>query len=325
MQPRDELKLDEIRSFFRRSNRFSWVDLTGGEVSLRKDFVDICEALLTNSKSLLMLHYPTNGFLTKQVVAYTREVAKMRPEKLVITVSTDGDEATNDRIRGVPGGWRRQLETFRQLREIDGVEVVLGMTLSSENVHHFPDAFAAAKREIPDLEVRDFHVNIVNEGHLLHNEDLGLRKKVDPGELARAVESYAKLRGSGVGPVDYLERSYLKHVPRWLATGQTPMRCHALRSSCYVDSWGNVFPCTIYGRAIGNLRESEFDLERIWKNEEARRLQREIWDYKCPQCWTPCEAYQSIMGNLLRPGSRSARDRREPAAVEGAAAARIDA
>ncbi len=300
MKPRDELSLEEIRTFFARSNRFSWVDLTGGEISLRKDFVDIAQALLESCKSLLMLHYPTNGYLTDQVVRYTREVVKMKPEKLIITISTDGDEATNDRIRGVEGGYRRQLETFRRLREISGVEVVLGMTLSATNVNHFPDAFAAAKREIPDLEYRDFHVNIVNEGHYLHNDDLGLKQRIDPADLVRATDAYAELRGFGIGPVDYLERTYLRQVRRYLQTGRTPMRCHAMRSSCFVDSWGNVFPCTIYDKKLGSLREVDYDLGTLWRSQEADALQREIWEYDCPQCWTPCEAYQSIMGNFLR-------------------------
>jgi len=300
MKPRDELTTDEIRSFFERSNRFSWIDITGGEISLRKDFVDVCEAAVTNCKSLLMLHYPTNGYLTEQVVRYTKEVAKMRPEKLIITISTDGDEAMNDSIRGIEGGYQRQMETFRQLREIDGVEVVLGMTLSADNVDHFPKAFAAAQEQVPGLEYRDFHVNIVNEGHYLHNASLDLKQKVDTEALARETEAYAALRGFGLGPVNYLERKYLSQVRRFLETGKTPMRCHALRSSCFIDSFGNVFPCTIYDRKIGNLRESEFDLGRIWKSEETEKVQREIWDYQCPQCWTPCEAYQSIMGNFLR-------------------------
>jgi len=72
MKPRDELKLDEIREFFHRSKRFVWVDLTGGEVWLRKDFVDICEALTTECKNLLLLHFPTNGYLTDKIVAGTR-------------------------------------------------------------------------------------------------------------------------------------------------------------------------------------------------------------------------------------------------------------
>jgi len=303
MKPKDELSLDEIRRFFQRSNRFSWVDVTGGEISLRKDFVDICESIVANCRDLLLLHYPTNGYLTEQVVRYTREIARMGPEKLIITISTDGDEAMNDHIRGIEGGYRRQIETFRQLREISGVRVVLGMTLSAENVDHFPAAFDAAKREIPDLEYRDFHVNIVHESsHYLHNPDLKLRQAVDPDALARATESYAKLRGFGISPIDYLERAYLQRVRKFLETGRTPMRCHALRSSCFIDSWGNVYPCTIYDRKVGNLRESNFDLTRIWNSEDATELQKEIWDYKCPQCWTPCEAYQSIMGNFLRDG-----------------------
>jgi MoaA/NifB/PqqE/SkfB family radical SAM enzyme len=302
MKPRDELTLDEIRRFFRRSNRFVWVDVTGGEVSLRKDFVSVCEAIVTQCPDLLLLHFPTNGYLTDKLVAATREIVRMGTEKLIITVSTDGDEAMNDRTRGVEGGWRRQIETFRQLREIPGVQAVLGMTLSSANVDHFPQAFAAAKREIPDLDYRDFHVNIIHEsGHYLHNTDLALRKAVPPDALARATEAYARLRGFGWSPVNYLERAYLKRVRQYLETGRTPMRCHALRSSCFIDSWGHVFPCTIYERKIGSLRDADYDLASIWQSDDAAALQKEIWDYKCPQCWTPCEAYQSILGNALRP------------------------
>ena len=120
MRPRDELGLDEIRHFFQRSSRFLWVDLTGGEVFLRKDFVEICEAVLTSCRNLILLHFPTNGYLTDKIVTQVREIRKMRPERLIITVSTDGDEAMNDEIRGVQGGWRRQIETFRRLREIPG-------------------------------------------------------------------------------------------------------------------------------------------------------------------------------------------------------------
>ena len=302
MQPRDELRLDEIREFFRRSNRFLWVDFTGGELSLRKDFVDVCEALLTTNRDLLLFHFPTNGYLPDKLVAATREIVRMRPPRFIVTVSTDGDEATNDRIRGVEGGWRRQIETFRRLREIPGVQVVLGMTLSAGNVDHYPAAFAAARREIPDLAHEDFHVNIVHESpHYLGNTELGLRRGVDPGRLAAAVEEYRRLRGRARGPVGYLERTYLTHVRRYLEEGRTPMRCHALRASCFVDSWGNVFPCTIYDRKVGSLRESGYDLGAIWHAAATRALQAEIWDYQCPQCWTPCEAYQSIVGNFLHP------------------------
>jgi len=162
------------------------------------------------------------------------------------------------------------------------------------------------KREIPDLEPREFHVNVVHESqHYLRNADLSLRAAVDPDALARACEEYAKLRGFGWSPVNYLERAYLRHVRRYLETKQTPMRCHALRASCFIDSWGTVFPCTIYDRKVGSLRDVDYDLGRIWNAPETIALQREIWEYHCPQCWTPCEAYQSILGNVLRPSRAS--------------------
>ncbi len=301
MKPTDELSLDEIQRFFQKSNRFNWVDLTGGEVTLRKDFVGVAEAVLSHCKDLLMLHFPTNGYLSDQIVDNTRRIMKLKPDKLIITVSCDGDEAMNDEIRGVEGGYERQMETFRRLREIPGVEVVLGMTLSQKNVDHFPVAFAAAKQQFPDLDYADYHVNIIHEGAYLHNEDNHLRARVETDALAEATEDYARLRGFGASPVNYLERTYLENVRKYLDSGKTPMRCHALRSSCFIDSWGNVFPCTIYDRKLGSLRDVDFDLGAIWRAEETRTVQKEIWDYNCPQCWTPCEAYQSIMGNFLHP------------------------
>jgi MoaA/NifB/PqqE/SkfB family radical SAM enzyme len=298
-KPKNELSLEEIRRFFEKSNRFNWIDFTGGEPWLRKDFPDIVEAALDHCRSLLLVHFPTNGYLTKQVVEGTRRIMERRPKKLIITVSTDGDEVVNDEVRGIKGGWKRQIETYRQLRAIPGVDVVLGMTLSSLNVREYGRAFAAAKAECPWLTPRDFHVNIVHEsGHYYGNANVaGLRDRTD--EMIEEVAAYRARRGLPRGMVDLLEDRYLRRVEPYLRTGITPMRCHALRSSCFVDSWGNVYPCGMYDAKIASLRDHDYDLRAIWNLPRTRRLQKEIWRYDCPQCWTPCEAYQSIFGNLL--------------------------
>ena len=52
------------------------------------------------------------------------------------------------------------------------------------------------------------------------------------------------------------------------------------------------------------------DLEPIWRGQEAAELQSEIWNYQCPQCWTACEAYHSILGNLARPNRADSRQLR---------------
>src|SRR5262245_47190829 len=147
MKPRDELTLREIEAFFQKSNKFNWIDFTGGEVWLRKDFCQIVEAALRYCPNLIAVHFPTNGYLTEQIVSGVERILRMGPTRLVITVSTDGDEAVNDEVRGIQGGWCRQIETYRRLHALAGVKVFLGMTLSALNEDQYAQAFAAAKAD----------------------------------------------------------------------------------------------------------------------------------------------------------------------------------
>ena len=145
-------------------------------------------------------------------------------------MSTDGDEALNDEVRGKEGGWARQMETYRRLHELRGVKVVLGMTLSSYNANQFDRAFAAAKQVCPWLKPRDFHMNLAHESsHYYGNSASGAVNK-DVDSVGRQVQQYRSLRGFSLSPVGWLERRYLKHAESYLRTRITPMRCHALRS-----------------------------------------------------------------------------------------------
>ena len=299
MKPKDELTLHEIEEFFYKSNKFNWIDFTGGEVWLRKDFPDIVAAALFHCQNLAAVHFPTNGYMTERIVAGVERMMKIRSVRLVVTVSTDGDEAVNDDVRGVEGGWRRQMETYRKLHAIPGVKVVLGMTLSALNANQYDKAFAAAKKECPWLQPTDFHMNIAHESsHYYGNTGSGIRQK-DTNQVVEQVNRYRSLRGLPIDPLAILETRYLKHAEQYLRSGITPMRCHALHSSCFIDSWGNVYPCGMYDAKIASLREYGLSLQAIWNLPRTHQLQKEIWNYQCPQCWTPCEAYQSLLGNLF--------------------------
>jgi hypothetical protein len=50
---------------------------------------------------------------------------------------------------------------------------------------------------------------------------------------------------------------------------------------------------------MGRLRETGMKLDPIWNDARTAQVQGEIWKGECPQCWTACEAYQSILGNTL--------------------------
>lgn len=295
-KPADELTTAEITALVERNPAVNWVDLTGGEIFLRPDIDDIFDAIISGWTRLAILHFPTNGFLTDGIVRRVTRLASRCSARLIVTVSVDGDEAVNDRIRGIPGGFRRQMETFRQLRRIPGVTAALGMTLSSENAGQFDRTFAACARECPGLTVNDVHLNVAQRsGHYYGNEDLDI---VPESPTARAeMQRYRALRSLPVSPRELLEDAYLRNLDAFLESGLTPMPCHALRASCFIDPWGVVYPCISYSRPLGSLRDTGMCLEPLWSASETVRLQEEIWKGSCPQCWTACEAYQSILGN----------------------------
>jgi radical SAM protein with 4Fe4S-binding SPASM domain len=298
-KPTDELSTDEVRAFVRENPGVSWVDLTGGEIFLRQDIDDVLEAVVSGWRRLALLHFPTNGFLTDRIVRSVERIAGRGPARTIVTVSLDGDEETNDEIRGMKGGFRRQIETFRRLRAIRGISAVLGVTVSSLNVGKFGETFAACAREIPGLSIDEMHLNVAQvSGHYYDNAGAPAVRP-DPDSIRRELRVYRQLRGLPRNPEQLLEAAYLRGLDGFLAAGSTPMPCHALRASCFVDPWGVVYPCISYSKPVGRLRDSGMRLADIWNGADARQLQREIWEGDCPQCWTACEAYQSILGNAL--------------------------
>lgn len=298
-KPTDELTTDEIVALVRENPNVNWVDLTGGEIFLRRDIDDVFDAIVTGWSRLAILHFPTNGFQTDRIVRSVERIAGRGPARTIVTVSVDGDEALNDEIRGIKGGFRRQMETVKALRRVPGIVTALGMTLSTHNLGKFEETFAACARECPGLTVDDIHLNVAQRsGHYYGNAEMDAVAP-DPASARVDMNRYRSLRGTAHSPRQLLENAYLKNLDRFLLTGRTPMPCHALRASCFIDPWGVVYPCITYSRPMGRLRDTGMRLDPIWNDARTAHVQEEIWKGECPQCWTACEAYQSILGNTL--------------------------
>jgi MoaA/NifB/PqqE/SkfB family radical SAM enzyme len=287
--------------FIDANRSVSWLDVTGGEIFLRDDIAEIFTALTASWRDLFILHFPTNGFQTDRIVAVAEQLSRSRIPHVVITVSVDGDEALNDELRGIRGGFRRQVATLRALRAIDGVRTVVGMTLSRHNAGRIEQTLAAVQAECPGITLRDLHLNVAQVSEHYYG-NAGARDLLAPrDEVRRQLQWYGSRRAADPTPAGWLERRFLDGLDTYLASGTTPMQCHALRSSCFIDPWGTVYPCISYDRPVGRLRDTGMRLAPIWEGAATRDTQREIWNGQCPQCWTACEAYPSILGNVLRP------------------------
>jgi MoaA/NifB/PqqE/SkfB family radical SAM enzyme len=245
-RPKGELTFDEWTRILERSPRFLWIDLTGGEPTVRGPSIE--------------------------------------------TVTTT--RALHDRMRGVEGSFERCVESIRILRD-EGVTVAAGMTVTAENESAAPALLAELERLIPGFSERDLHVNLaqVSEHYYGNSKAMFTEARGIPGIGPSVWPPAAAIQS-------WLERRYRRLIPAFLSSRKTPMPCRSLEASVFVSPMGLVHPCITDPRVAGDLRACDYDLKGILEGEEARRLRREIAAGRCPHCWTPCEAYPTIIESV---------------------------
>jgi MoaA/NifB/PqqE/SkfB family radical SAM enzyme len=300
---KEELTLDEIRRFAERNNFFRWVRLTGGEPWLRDDIMEVARAFVENSKDLYMMTMAVNSLVRKEkVIDGIRQILEMKIPQVSITVSLDGHRELHDKIRGIPGNYDRAITMYRELSELrkqyPNLYHVFGYTMSKYNEGQFEKTYKEVKKDIPELKHNDFHVNIAHSStNYYHNENMADIKpgKVYPEEIKQIIKS----REFEMSTIHTIEDIYLKKSLKYYETGKTPMDCKSLNASVFLDPYGFLYPCTMWYRQLANIREIDYDIRNVWGKDEAENYRKEIKAKRCPNCWTPCEAHQTIVGNLF--------------------------
>lgn len=297
----DELTPDEVARFFSRWPGFRWVNLSGGEIFMRRDIDEIVRAIQENAPSLFMINFPTTGWFGDRTVALARQILDHGIGRLMITISIDGPREVHEELRGLPGCWDRGVETYRQLRAMrrPNFQPVVGMTLLSKNVHLVDATVAAIQKVIPDFSRAELHLNVGHESdHYFGNT--GYEGGSPQARTLAAIDDHQRAVGRSWHPVAFLENRYQALIANYFQSGKSPLPCAALSTNCFIDAHWNVYPCSIWNEKIGNLREADFDLAGLLASARARSLRGDIVAENCPHCWTPCEAYPTILANLGR-------------------------
>lgn len=298
----DELTLAEIDAIFANAHHFSWINLTGGELFQRPDILDIILTIIKRSPHLYLLNFPTNGIQTDAITAVVDTILKQTAlPRLIVTVSLDGPPRVHDSIRGIPGCWQHAVESFRQLQKRCSrrFSVYFGHTIQSANVGTFDLTRAACQKELAHVTIDDFHINLAHaSGHYYDNADT--KSLAEPEQALQEMERICgQRRFSPFDPVAYIERHYQAHTRYYLKHGRSPLTCQAAAASCFINPTGIVYPCTVFDSPLGALRDHNLDFYRLWNTASRLNVRQSIRHNACPGCWTPCEAYQTILANLL--------------------------
>ena len=233
------------------------------------------------------MNLTTNGFNPQLISRKVSEILELKVPLLFVNVSLDGPAEIHDTIRGVKS-YSNAIKTLTELRELqkqyDNFQYGIEYTLSPFNTGKLQEL-------ISDLNSRGLISNctftIFHTGGLYHNINDSV-KQLDIKKALEDIKICQRYRSENI--LAYvLKRIYLYYSKYFLVHGKAPISCVALKNSLFIDPYGNVHPCIMLSENIMHYRDltREFFKKavRLWKNK-----------YKdCKKCWTPCEAYTSIM------------------------------
>lgn len=287
----------DVAAFLRGAPTIRWLNLTGGEIFLRDDVPAVVEAALGAQPRLAVLDFPTTGQRTDRIVSDVERIARLGVPRCFVTVSVEGPPALHDRLRGRPGAFERMIATYRALRRVPRVAAFLGLTLSDRNADAVDATLDALASRLPGFSPREVHVNVATtSGHYYDNLGAGVRRPRRPHRAIRRVLS--RRRARWFSPTDVLETAYLARVRAHVGTGRSPLPCRSLFTSVFVGGDGQVRPCTVFDRPLGDAYAAP--LPTLLATPEAEAARADVQADRCPGCWSPCEAYQTILSHLPR-------------------------
>ena len=299
-QSDNELSCDEIERFFRKSNKFSWVGITGGEPFLRNDMTRIVQIVLENCKDLCVLHFATNGTLLERILNTVESIIgyKNSKAKILFSISIDGVKSEHDKIRGVAGSWDKSIQTYLKLKEIPRVEPRMCITLTNYNMGSFKDTFLSVKDIVPSLRFDDIGVNIFQKSTFYYeNNDL---PALDSRQAVSCIDKILRLDREQFSCNNFIRRLYLKSYKYVINQKRPLFNCQALSFNCVMDPNGNIYPCIIFNKMISNVKDFRYDLQSLWRSNQVKQLRKKCFYHDCPICWSPCDAYSSILCGLIK-------------------------
>jgi MoaA/NifB/PqqE/SkfB family radical SAM enzyme len=276
--------------------KFDHLLFSGGEPVMRKEIVDIA-CIFARNNNICSVDMPTNGLLPKRVQEVVEGYLDRLPPHVLVTVglSLDGLEETHNRIRGVPGNWKKSMETL---------EVIAAVR--RERMARYE------RGEGPKPNLRIMVLTCINNQNIDEVEELARTITANPEVDGMMFEA---LRGNPKDPtlsaptpeqfdrivrfsMELNDRLYARRFPEWRASwlsyirnvyrfqrdhltkGKIPATCQAGIGLAVIEPDGRVRMCELLD-IIGDLRAEGLDWAKVWLSNKAAAYRRWIRESRC--------------------------------------------
>ena len=267
--PKGELTLDEFKDVLEQLAAAGTLFLTfsGGEPLMHQDFFQI--AAYARQKDFALTLFSNGTLITPEVADRLQELYPQRVEISIL----GGRASTHDGITQVKGSFARALRGARLLIE-RGIKVQLKTTWMRDNIEEAEQILSLAE---------EIGASFRGASLIIHRRD----GSAETADLRATVE---QLRAMAQRSYDRNPEKRIPPAPLLLTEEQKRniIPCGAGQTSCRIDSYGNVYPCTAIDTVLGSLREEKF--ATIWHDSEELKRIRAIRVSDLTEC-SSCELF----------------------------------
>lgn len=276
--PREEVSAETLS---RLPGGFDNLNISGGEPTLRKDLHELVDVLYPKAR---ITEISSNGLHPERLLPIVKKYPNVK-----VRFSLEGDEITNDRIRGEKGGYATKLAGLRSLREAGGTDLGFAFVIQDENVDQLVSVYELARSLGFELATSTLH----NAWQFYKNDNYFY----DRLAVARKVEGLVTAMLKSGKPKNWF-RAYLNLGLIEKILGHPRLiRCTAATDFAFIDPWADVWACNVRSDLpMGNLRRQSW--EDILASEKTRKTIGEV--HACQQnCWMVTTARTAMRSNLI--------------------------
>ncbi len=301
----EELTLDEIEKIFRSMGHIYVFNISGGEPFLRSDITEIIAAAC-QYLSPGVVHIPTNAIAKERIERKTREILEVlktncNGTQLTIKPSLDHIESRHDEIRGVPGNFKKVLDIFHRLKEMQSdypnFHVELGTVISRWNV----DDVEEIAQYVTNLGVDSYRNEIAEQRSEMFNTQNDITPH--PAQYEKAIELFVRQIRQNMRNRNLFQKItnafrlvYYSLAIRILKENRQVIPCYAGISNVHMTPYGDIWACCTlgYDKPMGNLRDYDYDFKMLWNSAQAKKVRAYIREGRC-NCPMANQTYSNIL------------------------------
>lgn len=303
-----DLSTAEVETIYRQLPPMDYVRFTGGEPTLRPDFIELSHLAETHLKPIV-LHLTTNASHPDRVVRFVSERPRKVPLDLMISI--DGLSEKHCASRHNARAFDHCIQTLEELapqQKSLKLNLRINQTVAdSEGIRQYRQLHQLLRRfQVRHQIVMAYKASATyavqrDRNYAPSREELFTpvgdfdRKELEDffDEVTRDAQTELK------GPERWIQEYYLDGIRARMLKNQSQPNptCVALSSHLRVFPNGDVPTCQFNSHIVGNLRLQSF--QEIWKSEIRKR--QLTWVRNCVGCWAGCEIQPSAFysGDLL--------------------------